>query len=102
MAGVSRPGSFKFRLRFVFPVVHQFPNVVSQYCNHVQLTSGPSQIRTCHFLASGSQTSLGSRTPQPTTERDQVFEPNWISQGMQLSEAIESFPVHVAFLAPAA
>ena len=45
----SRPMSLEFRLRFVLTVVHQFPEVVSQYFKHVQLSIGSSQIRTCHF-----------------------------------------------------
>jgi hypothetical protein len=43
--GVSRPGSLGFRIRFVFPVVHPFPLVASQYLIHVQWTPGPSQNR---------------------------------------------------------
>ena len=30
-----------FRIRFVFPVGHLFPVVVSQYCFHAQLSSPP-------------------------------------------------------------
>ena len=52
---VSRPWSLWFRLRFVFPVCHGFPVVVSQYLNLAALTVGPSQIRTCRVTASGSQ-----------------------------------------------
>ncbi len=55
----SRPRSLWFRLGFVFPVCHWFPVVVSQDPNRAALTLGPSQIRTCPFLASGSQISLG-------------------------------------------
>ena len=40
--GVSRPRSLWVRLRFVFPVGHPFPLVVSQYFNLAALTVGPS------------------------------------------------------------
>ena len=50
----SRPGSLRVRIRFVFPVCHSFPIVVSQDSIHVQLTTGPSQNRTCAVNASGS------------------------------------------------
>ena len=39
--GVSRPGSLGFRIRFVFPVVHLFPLVVSEYSIHVFMTRPP-------------------------------------------------------------
>ena len=42
---------------FVFPVVHPFPLVVSQYLNRVQLNVNPSQNRTCAVNASGSPPS---------------------------------------------
>ena len=99
---VSRPGSLGFRLSFVFPVVHLFPLVVSQYYNPVQLTAGPSQIRTCHFLASGSQTSLVSLTHSLTAQCNQVDQTTRIGQGVGFREAVEIAPVHIALLAPAA
>jgi hypothetical protein len=55
---VSRPGSLRFRIRFVFPVCHLFPVVVSQYLIHVQLIADPSQNRTCAVNASGSPPTL--------------------------------------------
>lgn len=61
----SRPGPLWFRLGFVFTIGHLFPLVVSQYSNLASLTSGPSQIRTCHFLASGSQ-------PTPVTLHSRI------------------------------
>ena len=64
----SRPRSLWFRLRFVFPVCHWFPVVVSQYFNRASLTLGPSQIRTCGVTASGSQTSLGNVSTQAGNE----------------------------------
>ena len=38
---VSRLGPLGFRLRFVFPVDHRFPVVVSQYFNRAQLNLQP-------------------------------------------------------------
>ena len=94
--------SLEFRLRFVFPVVHQFPEMVSQYLNHVQLSIGPSQIRTCHFLASGSQQSLVPPTGQHAVHRDQVRQTFGTRQRVKLREAIEFRPTHIALLAAAA
>ena len=101
-SAVSGPGTLEFRLRFVFPVVHLFPLVVSQYFNHVQLTAGPSQIRTCRFPASGSQNSLGPPIQQLTVHRDQVRQTFRTRQGMKLAETIEFLPAHIALLAPTA
>ena len=42
----------------MFPVVHPFPLVVSQYFIRAQLNLSPSQNRTCAVNASGSQPSL--------------------------------------------
>jgi len=61
--GVSRPGSLGFRIRFVFPVVHPFPLVVSQYLIRVQLTPGPSQNRACAVNAPGSPPAPAGLTP---------------------------------------
>jgi len=60
---VSRPGSLGFRIRFVFPVVHPFPLVVSQYLIRVQLTPGPSQNRACAVNAPGSPPAPAGLTP---------------------------------------
>ncbi len=98
----SRPRSLWFRLRFVFPVCHWFPVVVSHYFNHASLTLGPSQIRTCAVNASGSQISLAFRTPSFAIHRDQVCQTLRIYQRMKVRETREIRPAHIAFLTPAA
>ncbi len=64
---VSRPGSLGFRIRFVFPVVHPFPLVVSQYLIHVQLIPGPSQNRACAARAPGSPPAPAGSMPVACT-----------------------------------
>ena len=49
--------------------------MVSQYYNRVQLSIGPSQIRTCHFLASGSSIHLSSQRHKAVT-RSGVLRPH--------------------------
>jgi hypothetical protein len=59
----SRPGSLGCRIRFVFPVGHPFPLVVSQYSIRVQLAPGPSQNRACAVNAPGSPPAPAGLAP---------------------------------------
>ena len=98
---VSRANSLVFRIRFVFPVGHLFPLVVSQDLIHAQSSSPPRRSGRAPLTHPAPSHHLSHRTASCTSHRDQVNQAFRGRERVLLQKRIELRPVQVAALTPA-